>query len=193
MKKTFYEVLWAIAKEEKLIDKWIYEEKLLFNGTTYSWTPKALEEADAEEVLGKLQVSRVPGSLKEQSLKEIFIDEPKHSNNKGIVIPSTWLGDFISKFSAKNLGISGKTTDKSSVVKRLIKFLSEYDYTLEEISQATDLCISYMKQQGSIKYIRECGYFIFKKVDGVDQSDLAKWCEELKNGSGPAYNSHQIL
>ena len=193
MKKTFYEVLWAIAKEEKLIDKWIYEEKLLFNGTTYSWTPKALEEADAEEVLGKLQVSRVPGSLKEQSLKEIFIDEPKHSNNKDIVIPPTWLGDFISKFSAKNLGISGKTTDKSSVVKRLIKFLSEYDYTLEEISQATDLCISYMKQQGSIKYIRECGYFIFKKVDGVDQSDLAKWCEELKNGSGPAYNSHQIL
>lgn len=196
MKKTFYEVLWTIAKQEKLIEKWIYEEKLLFNGTTYSWSPKALEETDTEEVLGQLQVSRIQGTVDQQSLKEIFLDDNKigkHSTNKDIVIPPTWLGDFISKFSTKNLGVSGKSTDKSSVVKRLIKFLSEYDYTLEEIAQATDLCINYMKQQGSIKYIRECGYFIFKKVDGVDQSDLAKWCEELKNGSGPAYNSHQIL
>ena len=200
MKKTFYEILWAIAKQDKLIDKWIYEEKLLFNGTTYSWTPKALEELDADTVIGTLQINSSPA--REKTLKELFIDEPKHSSTgnsnsssskKDIVIPPTWLGEFISKFSAKNLGVSGKTTDKSSVVKRLIKFLSEYDYTLDEISQATDLYISTLKQQGSIRYIRECGYFIFKKVDGVDQSDLAKWCEELKNGSGPAYTSHQIL
>lgn len=197
MKKTFYEVLWALAKQEKLIDKWIYEEKLLFNGTTYSWTPKVLEDTDTDKVIGNLQVSNTSIPSNEKTIKELFIDEVKHSsiNNgkKDIVIPPTWLGEFISRFSAKNLGVSGKTTDKSSVVKRLIKFLSEYDYTLEEILQATDLYISTLKQQGSIRYIRECGYFIFKKVDGVDQSDLAKWCEELKNGSGPAYNSHQIL
>ena len=89
--------------------------------------------------------------------------------------------------------MSGKTTDKVSVVKRLIKFLQEYDYTLADIAKATDLYINTLKSQGSIKFIRECGYFISKKIDGVEQSDLAKWCEELKNGSGPAYNSHQIL
>ena len=182
MKKTFYEVLWALAKQEKLIDKWIYEEKLLFNGTTYSWTPKALQDLDITESVGELSAI--------EKLKTTHINT---APNRDLSIPPTWLADFISKFSAKNLGVSGKTTDKSSVVKRLIKFLSEYDYTLEEISQATDLYISTLKQQGSIRFIRECGYFIFKKVDGVDQSDLAKWCEELKNGSGPAYNSHQIL
>lgn len=182
MKKTFYEVLWALAKQEKMIDKWIYEEKLLFNGTTYSWTPKALEDLDVTESVGELSAL--------EKLKTTHINT---APNRDLSIPPTWLADFISKFSAKNLGVSGKTTDKSSVVKRLIKFLSEYDYTLEEISQATDLYISTLKQQGSIRFIRECGYFIFKKVDGVDQSDLAKWCEELKNGSGPAYNSHQIL
>ena len=79
------------------------------------------------------------------------------------------------------------------MVKRLIKFLNEYDYSLDEIAKATDLYINTLKEQGSIRYIRECGYFISKKIDGVEQSDLAKWCEELKNGTGPAYNSHQIL
>ena len=182
MKKTFYEVLWALAKQEKMIDRWIYEEKLLFNGTTYSWTPKALQDLDVTESVGELSAL--------EKLKTTHINT---APNRDLSIPPTWLADFISKFSAKNLGVSGKTTDKSSVVKRLIKFLSEYDYTLEEISQATDLYISTLKQQGSIKFIRECGYFIFKKVDRVDQSDLAKWCEELKNGTGPAYNSHQIL
>ena len=182
MKKTFYEVLWALAKQEKMIDRWIYEEKLLFNGTTYSWTPKALQDLDVTESVGELSAL--------EKLKTTHINT---APNRDLSIHPTWLADFISKFSAKNLGVSGKTTDKSSVVKRLIKFLSEYDYTLEEISQATDLYISTLKQQGSIKFIRECGYFIFKKVDGVDQSDLAKWCEELKNGTGPAYNSHQIL
>jgi hypothetical protein len=165
-----------------MIDKWIYEEKLLFNGTTYSWTPKALQDLDVTESVGKLSTA--------ENLETTHINT---APNRDLSIPPTWLADFISKFSAKNLGVSGKTTDKSSVVKRLIKFLSDYDYTLEEISQATDLYINTLKQQGSIKFIRECGYFIFKKVDGVDQSDLAKWCEELKNGTGPAYNSHQIL
>lgn len=167
-----------------MVDKWIYEEKLLFNGTTYSWTPKALEELDLSKSIGELTALEKTTMTHKSS---------KDAPNRDLSIPPTWLAEFISKFSAKNIGVSGKTTDKSSVVKRLIKFLSEYDYTLEEIGQATDLYISTLKQQGSIRFIRECGYFIFKKVDGVDQSDLAKWCEELKNGSGPAYNSHQIL
>jgi len=185
MKKTFYEVLWALATKEKLIDKWIYEEKLLFNGTTYSWTPKILEELDFTDSIGELPAL--------EKVKSTHKTKSESAPNRDLSIPPTWLADFIAKFSTKNLGVLGKTTDKSTVVKRLLKFLSEYDYTLEEIAQATDLCINSMKQQGSIKYIRECGYFIFKRIDGVDQSDLAKWCEELKNGSGPAYNSHQIL
>lgn len=173
-----------------MIDKWIYEEKLLHNGTTYSWTPKALEDLDFSKSVGELIA---PKTSVIESLVNKHIDKQTSGPKKDIVITATWLGEFINKFSAKNLGVSGKTTDKSSVVKRLIKFLDEYDYTLEEIAQATDLYISTLKSQGNIRFIRECGYFIYKKIDGVDQSDLAKWCEELKNGTGPAYNSHQIL
>jgi hypothetical protein len=165
-----------------MIDKWIYEEKLLNNGTTFSWTPKALEELDVDEVITGLKVVKDSGPIK---VAKKTVEQPD--------IPETWLAEFIAKFSAKNIGIAGKTTDKTSVVKRLFRFLSEYSYTLDEIARATDLYIDHHKREGSIKYIRDCGYFIYKKIDGVDQSDLAKWCEELKNGSGPAYNSHQII
>jgi hypothetical protein len=182
MKKTFYEVLWELAVQEKMIDKWIYEDKLLNNGTTFSWTPKALEELDVSEVVSALKIARHSDPIK-------VIANPTPQPE----IPITWVTEFIAKFNTKNIGVSGKTTDKVSVVKRLIKFLAEYDYTLDEIAKATDLYIDTLKKQGSIRYIRECGYFISKKIDGVEQSDLAKWCEELKNGSGPAYNSHQIL
>jgi hypothetical protein len=167
-----------------MIDKWIYEEKLLNNGTTFSWTPKALAELDVDQVISALKIARHSDATSTITIKKP-VEQPE--------IPITWLTEFISKFNSKNLGVSGKTTDKVSVVKRLIKFLGEYDYSLEDIAKATDLYIDTLKKQGSIRYVRECGYFIFKKIDGVDQSDLAKWCEELKNGSGPAYNSHQIL
>lgn len=182
MKKTFYEVLWELAVKEKMIDKWIYEEKLLNNGTTFSWTPKALAELDVDQVISSLKVARHSDPIK---VIDNLTPQPE--------IPVTWITEFIAKFSSKNIGVSGKTTDKVSVVKRLIKFLNEYDYSLDEIAKATDLYIDTLKSQGSIKFIRECGYFISKKIDGVEQSDLAKWCEELKNGTGPAYNSHQIL
>lgn len=165
-----------------MIDKWIYEEKLLNNGTTFSWTPKALAELDVDQVISSLKVARHSDPIK---VIDNLTAQPE--------IPITWITEFIAKFSAKNIGVSGKTTDKVSVVKRLIKFLNEYDYSLDEIAKATDLYINTLKEQGSIRYIRECGYFISKKIDGVEQSDLAKWCEELKNGTGPAYNSHQIL
>lgn len=186
--KTFYEVLWAIAQEEKLIDKWIYEEKLLFNGTSYSWTPKALRDLEIDKVVGDLQVT--PRYTTTHLNTSIATANPP---DRDFNIPPTWLAEFIGKFTSKNLGVAGKTSDKSSVVKRLIRFLTEHDYTLEEILKATDLYISTLKSQGSIKFIRECGYFIYKKIDGVDQSDLAKWCEEIRTGGGSVYTSHQIL
>jgi hypothetical protein len=63
---------------------------------------------------------------------------------------------------------------------------------MDNVLLATDLYINNLRKTGSLQYIRECGYFIYKKVDGVDQSDLAKWCEEGKDG-GTTYSSHRVL
>ena len=89
--------------------------------------------------------------------------------------------------------MAGKTTEKNNVLKKLIKFFKEYpEYNMNDVIAATDTYVNSLKKQGSIQYIRECGYFIYKKVDGVDQSDLAKWCEESKN-NGTSYTSHKII
>jgi hypothetical protein len=63
---------------------------------------------------------------------------------------------------------------------------------MQDVIEATNLYIATLKKQGSIRFVRECGYFISKKIDGVDQSDLAKWCEEYKDG-GQNYSSHTLL
>ena len=68
-----------------MIDKWIYEEKLLHNGTTYSWTPKALEDLDFSKSIGELIA---PKSSVIESLTT------KHVNptaKKDIAISPTWL------------------------------------------------------------------------------------------------------
>jgi len=78
-----------------MIERWIYEEKLLFNGTTYSWTPKALQDLDVTESVGELSAL--------EKLKTTHINT---APNRDLSIPPTWLADFISKFSAKNLGVS---------------------------------------------------------------------------------------
>lgn len=178
--KSFYEVLWSMCFREGLIDRWQKEGLLLFNKGTYSWTPKAQNKLEIQRIIGQLRAT--PQGVKETSKKE------------EVEIPKEFLLAFVSKFTNKNLGISGKTTDQKTVTKKLQKFLEEYEYTFEEILSATDLYINHLKRSGQINFIRECGYFVYKKIDNVDQSDLAKWCDELKNGDGSTnYTSHKNL
>lgn len=199
-KKSFYDLLWTICEQEGLIKKWMYEGLLGKSRDTYYWTAKSQDEygydiigekkEGVDDLSEKPDLSKVSlevvdkarGKKAEQQEKD-FVE--KVTDNK--------LDEFISLFSKKNLGIPGKTTSKINVVKRLLKFFKEYpDYTMEDIIEATKLYIENLKKTGSLTYIRECGYFISKKIDGIDQSDLAKWCEEYKS-SGGSYTSHQIL
>lgn len=180
MKKTFYEVLWSICKRENYLQNWIDQGYLRHYDSTYMWTDKIKELIDSTAVIGKLPSTPIPVVITEEK-KVPFSIEPNQ------------LREFIDKFSKLNIGFAGKTTEKNNVLKKLIKFFKEYpEYNMNNIIEATDTYISSLKKQGSIQYIRECGYFIYKKVDGVDQSDLAKWCEESKT-NGTSYTSHKII
>lgn len=186
MKKTFYEVLWALCQKEGHLDKWVEEGLLKKSQLTWKWTQKTLDMLSLRMVLGEKEIKEIHESTKiersEFSLKPTSLS-----------IDPAQLTEFIQKFNRQNIGLGGKTSDKNSVLKKLIKFFKEYpEYTMENVLQATDLYIATLKRQGSIQYIRECGYFIYKKVDGIYQSDLAKWCEESANGGTP-YSSHRIL
>lgn len=184
MKKTFYEVLWSICQQEGYLQDWIDQGYLRHHESTYMWTDKIKELLGPTAVIGKLQSNVVSSELKtpiKEETKVPFSIEPNQ------------LREFIDKFSKQNIGLAGKTTEKNNVLKKLIKFFKEYpEYNMNDVIHATDTYISSLKKQGSIQYIRECGYFIYKKVDGVDQSDLAKWCEESKN-NGSSYTSHKII
>jgi hypothetical protein len=205
MKRTFYEVLWAVCETEGRIDQWIEGGILLTNGTKYSWHPSVLDLCDASEIIGELVIPNT--STPQSEKKEEFIRKTpqqiireKQSNqfnqsNQAKSEDINWIEEFIQKFSAKNIGIPGKANGKTSVIKKMAKFLADNDYTKEEILGATDLYINTLKKQGSIKYIRDCIYFINKRIEGVDISDLAKWCEEYRNNGGSKndYDSRTVL
>jgi hypothetical protein len=77
----------------------------------------------------------------------------------------------------------------------MTKFIQKYKYTKEEILGGTDLYIDTLRRKGSLNYVRECGYFISKRIDGIDQSDLANWCQQFKDNGNQStnYNSRNII
>jgi hypothetical protein len=187
MKKTFYEVLWALCLKEGHLQEWVDQGYLKKSQLTYKWTNKTLDLLDLKMILGEKEIKDIHASTVVE--RSEFSLEPKGPFS----IDPTQLNEFIQKFSKANTGIAGKTTDKNSVLKKLIKFFKDYpEYTMNNVLKATDAYIYNLKKTGSIQYIRECGYFIYKKVDGVDQSQLAKWCEESEN-NGTDYTSHRII
>jgi hypothetical protein len=204
-KKGFYEILWLMCKKENLLTKWASEGYLKKSKNTYYWTSEIYNEFNSVSV-GELKIEDVKLDLSEHSLElpanhpsKIFKSKTakeKEKEESFIQNSSNQLEEFISLFSRQNIGIAGKTTPKITVVKKLIKFFADYpDYTMTDVIEATKLYIANLKKQGSIRFIRECGYFISKKIDGVDQSDLVKWCEEYKQGGQnyTDYSSHNLL
>lgn len=186
MKKTFYDVLWALCENEGLIAKWKEGGLLVESDSKYFWHPKInfiLKEEDLN-VVGALTVH-------ENKTTNIVIHKGKVPK---VYEDIPWLEEFSQKFSRQSIGFSGKVSDKKSTLEKMHKFLEKYDYTKEEILAATDMYIDSMKRSGSIKFIRNSGYFISKVIDGVQQSDLASWCEEYRNtGSKGNYNSRSII
>jgi len=177
MKKTFYEILWSLLEKEGIKDKWIEEGLLVSTKNTYSWSPKALDLLRLEASIGELRVD----------------ENVKVSPKVKVAVDLSWIDDYVVKFSHKKIGIAGKATDKKTVLKKMENFMLEYDYTIEEILGGTDLYVDNLLSTGNINFVQECGYFISKVVDKVPTSNLAKWCEEFRNGGAKRYTSHNIL
>jgi hypothetical protein len=98
-----------------------------------------------------------------------------------------WLEEYVSKFSKKNIGISGKTSNLKLVGDKMSRFIKEFNFNKETILGATDLYIRHWKRQGTPQFIREAHYFVFKRTEkGTETSDLATWCENyLREGNQP--------
>ena len=66
MKKTFYEVLWAICKRENYLQEWIDQGYLRHHESTYMWTDKIKDLIGSTAVIGKLQSTPIPVTIPEE-------------------------------------------------------------------------------------------------------------------------------
>lgn len=202
MKKTFYEVLWDLCEHEGLVQQWKDSELLIESDSRLTWHPKVAELLQEEDliVVGKLTVGPKEETPEVLDVPEIKQDLAEPTNLPPLKVSATskeipWIKEFIVKFSARNIGITAKTTDVATVQAKMNKFMAKHKYTKEEILGATDLYIDTLRRKGSLTYIRECGYFISKRIDGIDQSDLANWCEQFKDNGNQStgYSSRHLI
>jgi hypothetical protein len=182
MKKTFYETMWSLLEKQGILQKWFDEGLLVTKKNTTFWTPKALEILELEASIGGVNLSD---------------QEPKKTarevTSSVVVGLLDWVEEFTNKFSAKNIGIAGKGGNVKAIVKKMHLFLAEYDYTKEEILAGVDLYLDNLKRTNSMAFVQEAHYFINKLHNGVQISNLAKWCDEVRNGNNKRYTSHTIL
>lgn len=177
MKKTFYETMWSLLEKQGVLQQWFDEGLLVTRKNTTFWTPKALEILGLEESIGGVK-----------------LNEEVPQKPKTVTVPTIdWIDEFALKFSVKNIGIAGKGGNIKAITKKMQQFLQENDYTKEEILAGVDLYLSNLKRSNSMAYVQEAHYFISKVQSGVQVSNLAKWCDEARNGNSRPYTSHTIL
>ena len=163
-KKSFYDVLWLLCQEEGHVDKWIEEGLIGKTKNSFYFTPKAKELLKINEVVGK----------------------------KVEVEDFSWVAAYNELFDKKNIGTSGNKTELGAVMGKMAQFCKKYDYTPEEILEATTVYIGYAIDNHGAERVQESHYFISKKMDGVDISNLAKWCEEMRT-NGQKYTSRRTI
>jgi len=188
-----------LCEHEGLVKHWKDSGLLLQSDSRLTWHPKVADILEKEDlvVVGKLTVS---APLVKEEVVEVTPELAEPTNLPPLKVESNskeipWIKEFIVKFSARNIGITAKTTDVGTVQAKMNKFITKYKYTKEEILGATDLYIDTLRRKGSLTYIRECGYFILKRIDGIDQSDLANWCEQFKDNGNQStgYSSRHLI
>ena len=182
MKKTFYETLWSLLEKQGILQQWFDDGLLVTRKNTTFFTPKALEILGLEESIGGVKLSD---------------EEPKQKPREVTLGPITemlgWIDEFAAKFSVRNINVAGKGGNIKAIIKKMQQFLSEYDYTKEEILAGVDLYLDNLKRTNSMAFVQEAHYFISKVHAGVTVSNLSKWCDEARNGNTKRYTSHTIL
>ena len=174
--------MWSLLEKQGILQQWYDEGLLVTKKNITFWTPKALELLGLEESIGGVNLSN---------------QEPKETarvvTSSVVVGLLEWINEFAIKFSVKNIGVAGKGGNIKAITKKMQLFLTEYDYTKEEILNAVDLYLDNLKRANNMTYVQEAHYFISKIHNGVQISNLSKWCDEARNGNTKRYTSHTLL
>jgi hypothetical protein len=174
--------MWSLLEKQGVLQTWYDEGLLVTKKNITFWTPKALELLGLEESIGGVNLNNEAPKTK---AREVTSPNPAEM--------LTWIDEFALKFSVRKIGVAGKGGNMKAIAKKMHQFLSEYDYTKEEILAAVDLYLENLKRSNSMAFVQEAHYFISKVHNGVQVSNLSKWCDEVRNGNNKRYTSHTIL
>jgi len=129
------------------------------------FTPMLTEEGAA---LAKTIIARSPARKElSQRAKEVHL----------------WIKDWIALWPRIHHPGSKKllATDEKNITAKMIWFVDNYEFTVQEIKAAT---IAYLKDRyrHNWEYVRQATYFIYREDTAkIRTSDLASWCEAVKN------------
>lgn len=118
-----------------------------------------------------------------QNVNGEYIISEKLQETIDSVSDTDWiLDEYRPKFSSEATGEVGKMGDSTAVLFKMKRFmLANPETTKEEILGATDL---YIESVTNKKYLKQADYFIFKKENHTDDSEvstLSTWIEEYRS------------
>lgn len=140
------------------------------------------------ELAEKAKECGVPGRLILHKYVRVVNLEKSHTDydnleitNKGKILLGKevkdmellWINEYRDKFKNCNPDRIG---DKQNCIKNMKTFMEIYDYTKEQIMEATD---NYIYQLTDFNYIMKADLFISKYENGVYKSRLLNYCENL--------------
>ena len=137
--------------------------------------------------LGTKLVEKIKKCFDEIKQSELFDIKPQAEHKVVEEISkfdsSSWIKDWLSIFPSKSPDGRLLKSHPSSLIAKMNKFLEKYNYDKEIIMAATKEYIrnQELKEEGH-RYTRTATYFIYKGTGTTYCSDLADWCEKIKNG-----------
>lgn len=109
-------------------------------------------------------------SKKEMIFSKVKLKELEKSNDV-----EDWIDEYRILFKGKKVGAMG---DRKACVEKMRVFLSQNDYSKDEILSATE---RYIKSLDNRAYLQQADYFINKRMgDGTETSRLRNFCEEIQ-------------
>ncbi len=94
-----------------------------------------------------------------------------------------WIEDYLDLWPARAMQGYFLKGDKKNIYKKMQKFMTEYEFTKDEIFEATK---TYLKEREAedFNYTKKVSNFIFHREVAMGHnisSELAAWCEHLKD------------
>lgn len=128
-----------------------------------------------DELTEKGYLNKISGKyILSPTIRRIIYDSYHIDEKEEIIIHDDHITQYRNIWKGLKPGSMGSP---GSVKKKLKRWMEENpDYSFNDILKAAQL---YVNKQENLKYLQRADYFIYKQIDGDQQSRLSAWIEEI--------------